>query len=157
LTLTPIGRARETGWTVFVAEAERIEQLPQLLSLPCPRFVLLLADAQGRSPDAILGELLDRGCVYLCAWGAACEQTHDNMDDVVLEREIKGAPEQTIMTTWHDKESLDEAVDFALRHARPDDALVPGCDAVVLAAIGSPEWARELHGIAQHSLLPPVL
>jgi hypothetical protein len=65
LTLTAIGRARDSGRAVFVAEVDRIEDLPQLLDLPCPRFVLLFAAAHGRSPDDTLGQLLDRGCVYL--------------------------------------------------------------------------------------------
>jgi hypothetical protein len=79
------------------------------------------------------------------------------MDDIVLERELKGGPEQTIMTTWHDKQSLEEAVDFALGHAVPDDALVQGCDAVVLAAVGDAESLEALRGMAQRFLLPSVL
>jgi len=101
--------------------------------------------------------VLDRGCVYLCVWGHGCEHVHDTMDDIVLERELNGGPEQTIMSTWHDKQSLEEAVDFALLHAVPDDALLQGCDAIVLAAVGDAESVEALRGMVQRYLLPPVL
>jgi hypothetical protein len=64
------------------------------------------------------------------------------MDEVVLERELKSGHERTIMTTWHHGVPLEEAVDFALRHATPDDALSQGCEAVVLAAVGDAGWTQ---------------
>jgi hypothetical protein len=155
LTLTPLGHARESGRAVFIAESDRIEDLPQRISVPCSRFVLFLAYAHGDTPahlEDALGQLLDAGCVYLCAWGPWCEHVHDTMDDVVLERELKGGAEQTIMTTWHDKEALEEAVDFALQRAVPDDALAQGCDAIVLAAVGNPEWTQTLKELAPRYL-----
>ena len=79
------------------------------------------------------------------------------MDDVVLESELKGGPKQTIMTTWHTDELLSEAVDFALRHAHPDDALAHGCGAIVLAAVDNSEWAKALRNAAQQLVSPSVL
>lgn len=155
MALEAIGNARESGRAVFVASPERLEGLPPLLRLPCARFILLLAYDHELAParlEEILGELLDRGCVYLCAWGPACEHVHAIMDDVALERELRGGPKQTIMTTWHIDEQLSEAVDFALRHARPDDALAQGCDAIVLAAVDNSDWAQALRNAADSSL-----
>jgi hypothetical protein len=160
LTFAALGHARDSGRSVFVAQSDRIEELPRIISVPCARFLLLLAYNHGRTPTGLvdaLGALLDRGCVYLCVWGHGCEHVHDTMDDIVLERELKGGPEQTIMTTWHDKQSLEEALDFALRHAVPDGALVQGCDAIVLAAVGGAESLEAVRGMAQRYLLPSVL
>ena len=160
LALNAIGNARESGCAVFVASPERLEDLPSLVSPPCARFVLLLAHDNERTParlEEVLGELLDRGCVYLCAWGPGCEHVHDTMDDVVLERELKGGPKQTIMTTWHSDEALSEAVDFALRHARPVDALAHDSAAIVLAAVGNPAWAKALRNAAEPLVTPSVL
>ena len=153
--LLPIGYARETGRVVFIAETDRIDGLPERISIPSSRFVLLLSYGRRDTPAHLaktLGKLLDAGCVYLCAWGACCEYVHDIMDDVVLERELKGGPEQTIMTSWHADVPMEEAVDFALRHAQPAGALAQGCDAIVLAAVGNSEWAQELR-----ELTPPLL
>lgn len=155
MPLAPIGYARETGRLVFIAETDRIEDLPERISLPSSRFVLLLSYAHQDTPARLaetLGKLLDAGCVYLCAWGACCEYVHDIMDDVVLERELEGGPEQTIMTSWRADEPLLEAVDFALRHAQPDGALARGCDAIVLAAVGNSEWAQELRELTPRLL-----
>jgi hypothetical protein len=92
LTFAAIGHARESGRAVFLAESQRIEELPGLISLPCARFVLLLAYDHGGPPARLttaLGELLDRGCVYLCAWGPGCSHVEDTMDDVALERDLE--------------------------------------------------------------------
>ena len=160
MTLALLGNARDSGRAVFITAADRIEDLPQRISVPCSRFVLLLAYEHGDTPAHLadtLGKLLDAGCVYLCAWGPGCEHVHDTMDDIVLERELEGGPEQTIMTTWHANELLADTVDFTLQWARPDDALAQGCDAIVLAAVGNPVWATELRNAAQQYLSPPVL
>lgn len=153
--LVAIGHARDSGRAVYVAQSDGIEQLPQLISLPCTRFLLLLAYALGRKPARLgdaLGELLDGGCVYLCAWGPGCEHVHDAMDDIILERQLEGGPEETIMTTWHDDEPLDEALFFTLCCAFPDDALAIGCDAIVLAAVGNSTWAEQLRNGAPQYL-----
>jgi hypothetical protein len=155
--LTAIGHLRDSGRAVFVAETDRIEELPKLISLPCSRFVLLLAYAHGREPARLteaMRFLLDGGCVYLCAWGPGCEHVHDTMDDAVLGWELAGGPEQVIMTTWHDGVPLGEALHFALGHAVPHDALVHGCDAVVLAAVRNSEWAEDLRRLATQYLAP---
>jgi hypothetical protein len=160
LTFAAIGNARESGRAVFVAESHRIEELPALISIPCRRFVLLLAYDHGGVParlTAALGELLDRGCVYLCAWGPGCRHVEDTMDDVSLERDLESGVDQTIMTTSHHGVRLEEAVDFALQYALPDDALAQGCDAIVLAAVDNSEWADVLRNAAQQYLLPSVL
>jgi hypothetical protein len=67
-----IGHTRDSGRAVFVAESPCIEHLPQIISLSCSRFVLLLAYDHTKRPARLvqaLGRLLDQGCVYLCTWG----------------------------------------------------------------------------------------
>jgi hypothetical protein len=155
LTLTALGHLRDSSRAVFVAESTCIEDLPQIISLSCSRFVLLLAYDHTKTPARLvqtLGRLLDQGCVYLCTWGPGCEHVHDTMDEVVLERELQRGDDETITTTWHHGVPLEEAVDFALRHAMPDDALSQGCDAVVLAAVGDAGWAQALPNMAQPHL-----
>jgi hypothetical protein len=48
------------------------------------------------------------------------------------------------MTTWHDKQPLIEAVDFALMWAKPDEHYREGCDAIVVATIGDAAAPDEL-------------
>jgi hypothetical protein len=106
-------------------------QWPDKLIIPSKRFRLFVA-ADVRSIDARtladFGEMaLKNGMVYFCAWGPDCERFHDVLDDVQLaddlgQRLFAGpSPDDTIMTTWHDNETLEDAVEFFKHWARPDE------------------------------------
>lgn len=58
---------------------------------------------------------MESGCLYFIAWGVACETWHDTMDWTVLEAFDFGEipDDRFVMTTWHDKEPLSEALWFA--------------------------------------------
>lgn len=75
--LAAFGHARDSGRAVYVAQSDGIEQLPQLISLPCTRFLLLLAYALGRKPARLsdaLGELLTADA-SICVLGALVVST----------------------------------------------------------------------------------
>jgi hypothetical protein len=78
------------------------------------------------------------GCVYFCSWGADCERVHDNFDG---ERD-PDAP--VIMTTWHNEESLDEALWFFVRDTHPDDGYSSTCGCGVAISIGNSAWAEHI-------------
>jgi hypothetical protein len=128
---------------VFLLQLGNLEEFPDHLNLPCPRFVLLLsADFQGSTDSCSLlaAKVLDAGCVYFCAWGPGCENMHDLVDDAIIEREAGRDAVRTIMTTWHSSEPLADAVEFALFTAEPDEGYSVGCDAVVLAVSNNDAW-----------------
>ena len=157
--LVLMGSAQDSGRSVFLAESQHIEDLPRIISLPSPGYTLLLAyDAENTASHLgeALAEILRSGCVYLCAWGPGCEHVHDTMDDVALEQELAGHPEGLITTTWHATESLEDTAKFALEWANPDDTLVEGCSAVVLAAVGNHEWTIPLQAVASRYISKPI-
>jgi hypothetical protein len=46
-----------------------------------------------------------------------------------------------VMTTWHANDSLEEALDFFLSSAYPDETYAPnGCDRALIFSIGSDDW-----------------
>ncbi len=51
--------------------------------------------------------LLGSGGVYFCTWGNGCERVHD-----IIEVDPDPADDSVVMTTWHDDETLDEALWF---------------------------------------------
>ena len=59
--------------------------------------------------------LVQSGCLYFIAWGVDCESWHDAVDWTVLEAfDFGDVPDDRfVMTTWHDKEPLSEALWFA--------------------------------------------
>jgi hypothetical protein len=48
------------------------------------------------------------------------------------------------MTTWHENESLAEAIQFVLVAAMPDESYADGCGSTLGIAIGSSLWAAEM-------------
>jgi hypothetical protein len=151
LTTLELGIEPTRHRRVYGCNSSTFEELPRSLNIASKRFVLFVAADVGSLTgiDTTLAQLLDCGCVYLCAWGPGCEQLHDAMDDIVLNREFEGAPESTIMTTWHSDDSLQDAAEFALLWAIPDADLAEGCDSVVLASIGNPNWGFDLARIGE--------
>ena len=135
---------------LFFLQLRSWDDWPRELDLPSTHFCLLLAgDAQGVSRE-VLGSLADAaltgGCVYLCAWGPHCERVHDCFDQTFVERNIADETPDApvVMTTWHEKESLDSAVTFLTRDAFPDDAFFATCHASVVAVIGNSDWVVEV-------------
>ena len=62
--------------------------------------------------------MLEQGIAYLCVWGTDCERVHDLFDLERMPDEPKG---RVVMTTWHSKESLSEALWFFANCVEPDD------------------------------------
>jgi hypothetical protein len=83
-------------------------------------------------------DAVDAGCAYICAWGEGCEQVHDLFDVASI------AADRFVMSTWHDDESLAEALWFALCNAWPDDDQFPNAaEATVILAVEEP-WLAEV-------------
>lgn len=62
---------------------------------------------------AVARWLYRENCRWMAAWGVECSKWDDALDDAEIEQWPDGAPEnQTIVTTWHDVEGLDEVFWF---------------------------------------------
>lgn len=106
------------------------------------RAVLILAEAaQGDWRDLVCRRLVEAGCLYAVAWGVDCDLWHDSVDWAALKADGFGdiPEERFVMTTWHEDETLAEALWFAAHAAvHPTVELVR----TVLIDIG-PEDRRE--------------
>ena len=78
--------------------------------------------------------LVDTGCVYAMAWGLDCSLWDDSIDRANIERfkdrEIPDA--QFVMTTWHERESIEEVLWFAKVGAAASYSNEPLNDLLVL-------------------------
>jgi hypothetical protein len=94
--------------------------LPESAS-PAPfRAVVVAEEAVSAEWQASVSEwLVHSGCLYMVAWGANCSSWDDSVDMANLEEfEFKEIPEDKfVMTTWHENESLSEALWFAKNNA----------------------------------------
>ena len=111
----------------------------------CVLFIAM--DARPMSVDEIsniANWALDQGAVYVCAWGPDCERVHDIIDEVLVDRNSDTTDEDVIMTTWHDDETLEEALWFAVNSAFPAGAYTETCKTLVAVAVGSEGWGSEI-------------
>ena len=136
---------------------------PSSLELPSKHFRLFVAADTTRVTTDELSDFakaaLNAGMVYFCAWGSGCERFHDIVDWAVVEddlgeRRFAGSTSNdTVMTTWHEDDSLEEALDFFARLAIPSDGYASGSSYWLALSVGNPEWAA----IAPNSSEQPSL
>jgi hypothetical protein len=113
------------------------------------KFVCLCAmDASSIPIDelsAFCSHLIDLGCAYFCVWGPDCERVHDIMDEEVIGDNPPATDLGCLMTTWHARESLAEALDFFLTCTIPDEAYAPnGCPYGLAIPVGSADWTAKI-------------
>ena len=124
---------------------------PPGLKVPSRRFRLLVAADVNHVSNNILYEFaqdaLSNGLVYFCSWGSDCERFHDIVDEVIAADELgqrRFAPptaEDVVMTTWHDNDSLEEALDFFGRCALPTDGYIEDSSFRVVMCLANRDWA----------------
>ena len=137
---------------------------PADIQIPNGRFRLFVAaDVTGLSTKLISEfavAALKSGMVYFCAWGPGCERFHDIVDEVVVEDQIGerifvGKNESdTIMTTWHDDEPLDEALDFFAKLTCPTMGFETNSNFWVAVSLTNAEWACEIQRRLEKANLP---
>ena len=117
-----------------------MSSLPSEIALPSKHFVCLLswnAERAGVAEIATTAEkLLALGCVYFCCRGAGCERVHDIVDEVSVGDGSTNVAWLDVMTTWHDKGSLNDAVVFFLDSACPADRYLNDCRTALAITIG---------------------
>jgi hypothetical protein len=116
------------------------------------RFRLFVAaDIRDVGVDAVsefASAALSRGMVYFCAWGRGCEKFHDIVDEVVVndelgERRFAGpTANDGVMTTWHEHETLEQALDFFVTSAVPTQGFEVDSSFRVVMCLGNSDWAE---------------
>jgi hypothetical protein len=133
---------------MFVLEVPRIEDYPATIENPGPHFVAFVAaDSTGTADealDAFARSLLRQGASYVCAWGPGCDRLHDVVD--VVQDEVADDPDAVVMTSWHEDESLDEALWFALFATVPDQRYIETTDSVLVVVVAEAKWAAQIRG-----------
>jgi len=133
-----IGHSEVSQRELFSLALPDLQSLPDSISLPSRHFIAFLAVDAAGIDAAVLSEfsrkLLRAGCVYFCAWGPDCERVHDTFDQECLD------VEPHIITTWHSKDSLDDALWFFVFSTFPDDAYSDTSRSGLAISIGRPDW-----------------
>ncbi|MCD4687595.1 MAG: hypothetical protein K8S97_16835 [Anaerolineae bacterium] len=117
------------------------DALPREIVLPSPHFVCLLcSDARG-VPDRMIIDaattLLDRGLVYLCAWGPDCERVRNLFETAALVWNSRVA-----VLTVHFYDDLDDVFGYFLDVAYPAMAYTASCQTGLVLSIGTLDWTE---------------
>jgi hypothetical protein len=135
----------------FVAVDIPSFQWPSDLRIPSKYFRLLVAgdatDVATEQLSRFAEESLKRGMVYCCAWGPGCERVHDIIDGVLVVSETEGHPlstpiiqDDTVMTTWHDDETLEDVVEFFIWSSCPAPSYVEESNVWLAFSVANPAW-----------------
>jgi hypothetical protein len=127
---------------------------PDHLRIPTQYFRLLVAADTGNISSIQIAEFAGtaprNGMVYCCSWGPDCERFHDIVDEVVAadeqsRRTVAGsAADDTVMTTWHANERLEDAVEFLTSDALPSNGYAVDCKSCVLLSVANPAWTKTI-------------
>lgn len=134
---------RRALWLATIAD---LRAWPSTIPVSRPFVAFTALDTRAASPSllgAFAVALLEQGCEYACCWGDDCSRLHDIFDEVAVQREIEGPPIDTIddvvMTTWHENDSLDEALWFAI-----NCAFLAHHDLTAVVCIAAPRYATAI-------------
>jgi hypothetical protein len=125
---------------MYVVELPRLGDYPDELERPGPHFVAFVAADVAAASDEELARfartLVTQGASYVCAWGPGCERLRDAVDEV----------RDDVTTSWHQDDTLDEALWFALFATVPDERYLETTDAVLAVVVAEPKWAAQVRG-----------
>jgi hypothetical protein len=128
-----------------VLRVEALPELSQVIAFGTSGFVLFMAlDARPLLNSELrtaAWNLLNKGCAYVSVWGPDCERVHDQFD---FERNPNEDLDRTVMTTWHDTETIKEAVEFSLACAWPTDGFSTAYRYWVGISLGSASWEKSI-------------
>ena len=146
--LENLGFDKVSERNLFVLHLETPESFPDSLTLSSPRFACLMAwDSRNVDVERIAelaAKLLNAGAVYVCVWGPDCKRVHDIIDKVHVGPNPSPTVDRVVMTTWHSKEPLAEAIWFALRSTNPDEDYAEGCVSTLGITVGNLSWHEEI-------------
>lgn len=127
---------------------------PSDMVIPSKRFRLFVAaDVSASAVETISDfalQALNHGMVCFSVWGPDCRRFHDIMDEVTVDDELGDrkyvGPNDydTIMTDWHEKVTLEEAIDFFVNLAYPTGGFEAGSNYWLAISVGNEEWARTI-------------
>ena len=95
-------------------------QPPKVEELPFRVAVIVRSPVSDAWRNLVSRWLVDNGCLYMSAWGDECSKWDDSVDNANLDDFAFGdiPDDRFVYTTWHENESLTEALFFSLYCAR---------------------------------------
>lgn len=139
---------------VYVCTNDSLEQLPREVEPLSRHFGMFLAMDASNIESLLLREiaakLIERGLVYLVAWGPNCREVEDDFDRAYVEWQLDRSDPNAqsasdiLMTTSHPGEPLSEALWYFLNCAEATEGFTTSCRDWLAVSIGNSSWADEI-------------
>lgn len=148
MELEHIGTDRETARELYLLDLTCPGDLPSAL-ITCGKYSTVLVawdvtNVRSGTIATFAQRLIEAGAVYFCTWGGDCERVHDIIDEQWVGDGFTAENDPTLMTTWHDDDSLDDTIWFTLYNALPIDMYFDDCRSVIAICIGNSDWAAKI-------------
>jgi hypothetical protein len=134
----------ETDRDLYILSVNSVEDIPDFV-LNSKLFGVLFVWDSSDTPDqglvSIGKKLIGLGAAHFCTWGPDCERLHDAIDHA--DHNSDRPDGAVLMTTWHDKEPLKDALWFFLNTAFAHGAYDTECRASIAIVVNNPTWAQE--------------
>lgn len=128
-----------------IANVLNLDDIVSMLETVSTNYCLFLAIDATTIPDEIIRSaaksLIERGLAYFCVWGPDCERVHDLLDQERIREEPEG---QCVITTWHAKESLPDALWFFANAVEPDEGFIANCTDWVALSVANEAWLHQV-------------
>jgi hypothetical protein len=149
ISFTSAGYERTTERQLYVLELGDPDDLAAVSDLPDPHFACFIAwDARNVSTEgvaAVVERLLSGGAASISAWGPDCERVHNIADNIRSSVGDSGdRSDSVVMTTWHDNESLEDALWFFLFNTFPSDWFEQTTRSGLAVIVGNRDWAAAI-------------
>jgi hypothetical protein len=133
------------GRVVQAAHATSLVEAVAQLRVQTEQFVLFIASNTSGIPGPdlvdIAAAVIRAGATYICCWGPDCERFHDCFDEADFVINGEASDSRVLMTTWHDDESLENALWYALNSTVPSSAYEAATTSVIAICVGDEGWS----------------
>ncbi len=126
----------ESARDVFVITLSRADEWPDATPWSCEGFGLLVLTERVVDVVLVAEKAVANGVAVVCAWGPGCSMIEDVFDDAIASAYPRETDSDVVLTTSHEGESLEEALEFFLDVILPADDRAAGCKAWCVAAFG---------------------
>ena len=145
-----LGKIRSSQSPIYLSFAEGFDSLIGI-DLPSRQSVILLISDSSEVNTRVIYSaaeyLLGAGLVYVCVWGDDCERVHDIFDEAEV-GDGSVDRDTCFMSTWHNRDTLDEAIEFFLTCATP-----PECDLACTSYLAVVVGDQDLHDVVGQKII----
>jgi hypothetical protein len=126
----------ESARDVFVIALATADEWPDATPWSCEGFGLLVLTERVVDVAPLAEKAVERGVAVVCAWGPGCSMIEDVFDDAIVDANPRETDGDVVLTTSHEGESLEEALEFFLDVILPAKDRAEGCRAWCVVAFG---------------------